>query len=56
MTLNDWLESNEIYSEATAVDRNGNEFIWIENDPRYEAKVLAVVPVTEFAAKIVLNC
>ena len=56
MTLNEWLESNTVYSEATAVDRNGNEFVWIEDDPRYEAKVLAVVPVTEFSAKIVLNC
>ena len=56
MTLNNWLESNTIYTEATAVDRNGNEFIWIEDDPRYYAKVLAVVPVTEFAARIILDC
>ena len=56
MTLKDWLKANTIYSEATAVDRNGNEFVWIEDDPRYYAKILAIIPETEFAARIVLDC
>ena len=44
MTLDQWLNSPEnIYDELTIIDRNGKEQItWIDDDPKYQAKVLDV--------------
>lgn len=44
-TLENFLQSGyaRVYDEITVVDRNGEELsAWIDNDPKYKAKVLNV--------------
>lgn len=42
MTLREWLSSNDTFSEAVAIDRNRNEFIWVDEKP-YNSEILNVV-------------
>ena len=45
MTVAEWLNKNDNYDEATMLDTNGNPCnFWINNDPKYKANVIKVVP------------
>ena len=56
MTLAEWLEQNTEYKEAIFIDANGNErTIWIDNDPKYNAKVLRIENKNKFCANIYTN-
>ena len=56
MILSEALNKYTDFDEKTVVDRNGNELLhWLENDEKYKASVICVIPRSEYELEIMID-
>lgn len=56
MILSEALHKYTDFDEKIVVDRNGNELLhWFENDKKYKASVICVVPRSECELEIMID-